>query len=1333
MQKSKECDYKLTIEKRLKKYTESSFATERHEILWHAWKHNQRWLKQLLEWIMPSFPIYSRHGESHAQAILHSIEMVLGEDQIEKLSASDCFLILHVVYIHDIGMCITHADRAELMNNNEFLQFLKEVKNNGDVTMRKYAEALLTYCSDMPKADSQEELLKVKLDVYYAIMYMIAEYRRKDHGNQSAQLLNDWIDKPENLGIGFSTSGIPSRFFYTIGACAGVHTSYDFEDVMALHKEDTGFAHDYMHPRFAAVLLQLGDALDLDNDRFHPLVKQFMGEIPHTSEVHFGKHKAIRRLRISPNKITIEADCENAEILRLVNNECECIRNILKEATYRWSAICPSELSVCLPVFEPVKLLMNGQNINQKLVNVRFKIQQKKAFNLLQGNNIYKDDTFVFLREIFQNAIDASKLQYWIDWKGSRWYSEDCEYMEPAEMGKRLSPISYPIEVELHLAKMERYGTECILVSENNELCADNAESNEYGILVRIIDHGIGMTARDIETIANVGTSYEQRKDVVDRMPKWLGPTAEFGIGLQSVFLTSDFMTAYTHPRTNEKYKITFQATGDKGEGFIGVTPLKEDDAPKAFGTIFEVFVPNTKKKKHQDDLESWCGKDPFEKNYQEYRDIRHSRELMLQLAIYLDSLIGEKLFPVRLRMYDIKSTYDLEDEIFTKKISGKLQNTEWEYLRNDKVENSRSKVQNENSVNELEQELNNITWIYGLANAEHLITGKVKNNYLYAFDCRKIKLYLWNSKSHVYARFGADRLQVLREIAKHSKHDEKESETQIFYKGVYTKSISWDEDANLLECIDIKGKLNRDYLAINRAEFTESGYKYIQNEIYPSVLKAAHEALEACNKNEQLFEKIIKGIGELKDNQKSKEKDIQKAIISAIGLATYAQIQSTATYLAPNGKKSCERWNKLLKELSIMIEEEKRNRKRSWIVSTFFSLPIHNKKEHAFVQTEESNIAGIMREIHRYAIISKRNHRSGAWEKYLICIDADNHGGKKQQIKEQIMELKTQWDMEKRADLIKSIEQWGKESILKFSDTLSNMFYKNSFNSKVLAQNAIFNWILENIPSVAMFSNEDNSLRINLLDLEHTDSMYFDINSKWSIYERMLETYEITHINRFSMVANTGYCQLAFQDNPPSVFFVKRGSFSKIGQRYNIFPLTGEVLKELYKNIEKWDINSPRNDLYNELLFFTRFEKYVQKIISEFVENSQRIREQQLYRKLEEMIGIYGFVAHQYICDRFIQKLEEIMKIDSCMYLAESENFIDDNSFLEILNWTLDIDNLNENIESLLSTVVSMYNKIYRRDKMIPSDKKQFLKNMLLEACELEKKGVLCEEELPV
>ncbi len=314
------CYIPLTIEQKLKAYSESPMHIERHEILWHEWNHNKRWLTQVQELILPSFPSYSRHDSSHSEAIIHNIEMLLGEENINELSAIDCFAILHTVYIHDIGMCITHADREAILKNKKFCEYLKNLCESPNSDLSSYAQILLQECFKKEGTDEEQlhYILENKLKIYYAITYLLAEFRRKEHGTVSENRLIDWVDNPEKLGIGFSTIDIPNRIFYVIGSCAATHTKWGFDEVLKLKQEDSGFALDYIHPRFIAVLLQLGDALDMDNNRFHPLTEEFLGKMPKESYAHWKKHKAIRRLRITNEKISISADCKNQDELRLV-------------------------------------------------------------------------------------------------------------------------------------------------------------------------------------------------------------------------------------------------------------------------------------------------------------------------------------------------------------------------------------------------------------------------------------------------------------------------------------------------------------------------------------------------------------------------------------------------------------------------------------------------------------------------------------------------------------------------------------------------------------------------------------------------------------------------------------------------------------------------------------------------------------------------------------------------------------------------------------------------------------------------------------------------------
>ena len=544
----------LTIEEQLERYTQYENSTERHDALWHSWRHNKRWMSQVLEWIILSFPNDSRHDESHAISVLHNIEMLLGDTVISQLSASDCFLLLNSAYIHDIGMYITESERKNILISEEFREFLYSV---ADEDMKRYANLLLTVCeSSGTRETDYKKKMQRNLDVYYAVLYLSAEYHRVKYAEKSKNRLKNMVNSEGMLGAGFLTSGIPERFFYTIARCAGVHNSHDFDSVMDLSHVDGGYAHDHMHPRFVAVLLQLGDALDLDNDRYLPLIRKIMEKIPHNSEIHFKKHKAIRRLFIAPDIIKISADCETPEELRLVKGEIENIVSILKNAGYHWARICPRGLSVSLPALEIESIVLNGQKISDELINARFEISQQKAFNILQGSNIYKNDKFIFLREVFQNAIDASKRQYWKDWEGSLFRKKRDELGESdgKEIWQYLSTYHYPIEIEFHIAVKDGVSKNIYLLDRRNDYDEilegripgkDRAEHNlkrdskihidhpEYGVVIRVIDYGTGITGDDILKIASLGVKRKEVGREDNEMPGWLRPTAEFGIGLQ--------------------------------------------------------------------------------------------------------------------------------------------------------------------------------------------------------------------------------------------------------------------------------------------------------------------------------------------------------------------------------------------------------------------------------------------------------------------------------------------------------------------------------------------------------------------------------------------------------------------------------------------------------------------------------------------------------------------------------------------------------------------------------------------------------------------------------
>lgn len=244
------------------------------------------------------------------------------------------------------------------------------------------------------------------------------------------------------------------------------------------------------------------------------------------------------------------------------------LKNILKEAGYYWAQICPADTTGSLPTIKSVKLYLKGTQIPEELITTQFKITQQKAFAILEGSNVYKEQ-FVFLREFLQNAIDASKLQYWrvcIRTRGYFTSYEDMKNMSPDELGEILSTDIFPIEVEMEIVRRNEWG-EMFSVNEKDidRLKKKKSEGTDYGVKVRIKDFGTGIDKESIQGIASVGDSRKQDWETISEMPEWLKPTAEFGIGLQSAFLLTKPVSQF-HTR---------------------------DDA---YGTCFEIFVPCQKK-----------------------------------------------------------------------------------------------------------------------------------------------------------------------------------------------------------------------------------------------------------------------------------------------------------------------------------------------------------------------------------------------------------------------------------------------------------------------------------------------------------------------------------------------------------------------------------------------------------------------------------------------------------------------------------------------------------------------------------------------------------------
>lgn len=847
-----------TIEQQLKAYADAKGHTERHEILQQSWGQSRRWLGQMLEFTLADFPSYSQHNETHCRAVIHNIECMLGEAEIRRLSPTDCFAILMTVYLHDLGMCITDEDRGKIIESSEFVNWIEQLEQSADPEYQNAVKALKRTDYTFVETDSVVEnkknyrrLYKQKMDVFYALSFLIGEQQRRHHAEISAARMTQWVNGPAGLPNGFSIVGIPDRIFLLISQCAALHGISNLDDVMSLLMQlpecDNGFAQDFYHPRFVAVLLLIGDALDIDNQRFHPFAQQQAGKhFNKRSEMHYRKHRAIRALQIAPERIFIRADCQDPSEMRQLRNDVSWLQQFIKECSYQWAKIAPENFYGCLPVVDFERISLGGMPMSERLVQAQFQLSQEKAFRLLEGASLY-DKQYVYLREMVQNAADAVKFQYWNDLDATD--LDTTADIDLCRANEALPLQRYPIKIQLALRKRRKEQPDVLEKITAEDLLRSKLKSDQYefGVEVSVQDCGIGIGEEDLSAISKVGTSQEHRLDTIEKMPPWLRPTGRFGIGLQSLFQVDNIFWCVTRTHRDECYKMVFHS-GTRNEGYINVIPKNYQDGEHGgvhYGTRFTLFVSIIRATPSEDGL-GQPKMEPFHKDYRRGAVLIQSFKMMKQMEYYLDGEIGENIFPIRLEEepLDISLVQEGWNEwIMPKQIRP--------FQRLNCVQLGTARNGDSSDCHDT------ICWLFkqfAQYPANKFLCGQLpkENGSAYYWDVDNSKLYIWSQRAKCFFTCGAARIiQAITPDENRKRKPERTEEygtkIRLFLKGLLVTDIKYTGN-ELIETIDIKNDSIQKYLLMNRSALRPEGEEYVRKQIIPILHQTFCAVLQDIN-----------------------------------------------------------------------------------------------------------------------------------------------------------------------------------------------------------------------------------------------------------------------------------------------------------------------------------------------------------------------------------------------------------------------------------------------------------------------------------------------------
>lgn len=470
------------------------------------------WVKKVYEYaanylkdVRRNFGNYTLHDETHILNVLYAMSGLLG-DQISNLTVGELELLILVASLHDVGMVYTDEEqKAQYEDTEACKRFLRE----------HYPEFMGSAAEEWTEDMRQW-------------------YLRSLHSERVAEVLHNeaWKElisqRPRDV--------VPLQCIVSVCEAHG----YNPSDMDGNHDLDYLNAND-VSPLFCALLLRLGDLLDFDDTRAPKVLYSYVGDNEKSIE-EWKKHQNsigfVYPASPSTEALPYKAHCTHPGVEHAIRDfldwiEVElgnCIR-LQKPCRKSWQQNFPFPRTILRNEIESDGYMSGDFCIT---------MDQTKILELLTGENLY-DNQDVFVRELLQNAIDATLLR-----------------------GKMDSDF----------------------IPEKSRIDFWEWNDKDGNIWFRIDDEGTGMTMGMLQRyFLKVGNSYYSSKEIErdlrdhHQTEKYYG-ISRFGIGFLSCFLNGDYAevsTLYfdsdknrreeeiTNSNMNKHYGLRLKVTGLSG------------------------------------------------------------------------------------------------------------------------------------------------------------------------------------------------------------------------------------------------------------------------------------------------------------------------------------------------------------------------------------------------------------------------------------------------------------------------------------------------------------------------------------------------------------------------------------------------------------------------------------------------------------------------------------------------------------------------------------------------------------------------------------------------
>ena len=553
-------------------------------------QHNKQIIAQMRD--------YDTHDKEHSEKVLEIIEDILGQN-MEKLTVYELLLLYMSAYLHDSAMALPDWEYKVLKaveGTEEYHDNTLEFTICNDYKPKHtYSEALWIieenkdklFCYDTaknyvcakPTEDKMTESLAEFMQQYeefrngYITDLDKCEGSVSEYMDKSRWIRSEFIRQTHHIRAVENVESLKGKIADAIG---GFYAEKFIEDLAAIcrcHGENLESVFQLPDARkdwlggtaniqFLAMMLRLGDVIHFDSKR---APRSLYAEKQITDAVSYkhwnAKFQELQyKVQNTNGKVIIcyQAYCEDPEMYYFIQDYMGWIDNeidnyyVLKN---RWEMNQSSENGQYCFNIEKVDRTDIGYDKDQFVPDndMKFVLNQSKILELLMGIQLYKDP-FLCLREIYQNALDASK----------------CMKAYNKKKGKTENlTIEFGIgEEDLH-GKKERY--------------------------IYCLDHGTGMNAYIIKNyLLHIGNSYYRSKDFAKQNTDWgydVKPTSQFGIGLLSGYMLADKIGITTIHYEESGNALSFMMEGVNEHFYYKKPKRTEAEAIGDHGTLVKLYL----------------------------------------------------------------------------------------------------------------------------------------------------------------------------------------------------------------------------------------------------------------------------------------------------------------------------------------------------------------------------------------------------------------------------------------------------------------------------------------------------------------------------------------------------------------------------------------------------------------------------------------------------------------------------------------------------------------------------------------------------------------------